>query len=699
MMCEASPDQNMDELNHQSVTSTVADEVIALRESISESENCSGAKLVITIDDGSDDVTSAKLVITIDGSDDDDGNNHKTTITTDDPCSDTTTTSRSGDDPLLLKTAITSSSRDEETGSIITSDVDGSKCNSMAPMIGYATSSTTSVDERNNHDGELQEGINEADSLPITPPPTVKSTSAMETETILTTITAPSSSSEEKDSKQNIELQNSPTVERPNAAATYMKEKVLEDNGKLNDRLKKRWEERKQERRAEATKQGVQTPTSSPGKKHSSPRHQQRSKFESTIGSSNSDILSKYKSGSSSPEIYPDVVSFGLEDEEGVTANSSPTRTMPSYRKCLSDFGPHSYSSPPRRIGILQADGIVYDDALLLRLARQSRPGQHRRRTSATIKGDDVVDPMTGEDLPVFQTNEVKIHVYDLLTQDCAVEMPFLNCNFPLGRCFKAVNDGCNYLGTGAYHVGVEVNGVEYAYGGNNIPGMSGIFTCIPKESPGYELRDTIELGKVHTTKKIWIRIPKVTALSPLSQRVSAAFAKLTEESDTERENAYEASQNAYTYREIETFAEGHTVVHDMAKEYLGSDYDLLRKNCCTFAHDACLRLGVDEEDIPSWFRNAALVGAQAEDTLVNVDNTVKNVFKCNEESVPLEAEDCSAGFEVIAKMDDLGGSTLTSLKIIESSPEHRLRKTLCVGIPIGHIDPEIAMRETASWT
>ena len=135
------------------------------------------------------------------------------------------------------------------------------------------------------------------------------------------------------------------------------------------------------------------------------------------------------------------------------------------------------------------------------------------------------------------------------------------------------------------------------------------------------------------------------------------------------------------------------------AKEYLGCEYDLLRKNCCTFAHDACLRLGVDEEDIPSWFRNAALVGAQAEDTLVNVDNTVKNVFKCNEESVCLEAEDCSAGFEVIAKMDDLGGSTLTSLKIIESSPEHRLRKTLCVGIPIGQIDPEIAMRETASWT
>ena len=659
----------MDELNHQNVSSTIADEVIASRESALDEES------------GSDE---AKLATVIDhGTTDDD--NYKTS-TTDDPDSDTTSTTHSGDDPLPLKTAITTSLRDEESGSLITSDVhvDGSKCNSTAPLIDYATSSNISVDGGDNNDGELQEVLNETDSLFISPPTTVKSTLVQETEDNMLTITCPSLSPEEEkdDAKQNIEMQHNPTtVVSPNAAA-YMKEKIIEDNGQLNERLKKRWEERKQEKFATATKLDVPTPTSSP-RNNSTPRHQQ-----STIELSNADILEKFRSTSKSPEIYPNDVSFGVDDEEDIAANSSPTRTKPAYRKCFSDFGPNTYSSPTRRIGILKADGVVYDDAMLLRLARESHPGRHRRRPSLTN-----VDSMTGEELPVFQTNEVKIHVYDLLTKDCLFEMPYLNCNFPLGRCFKAVNDGANYLGTGVYHVGVEVNGVEFAYGGNNMQGMSGIFTCAPKASPGYDYRETIDLGKLHTMKKTWIRIPKATSLSPLSQRVSAALVKLTEEDDAENNTSSAASQNAYTYREIQTFADGHAVIHEMAREYMGVDYDLLRKNCCTFAHDACLRLGVSEEDIPSWFRNAALVGAQAEDTMTNVDNTVKNVFKCSEEALPMETEACSAGFEVIAKTD--GSSTLTSLKVVETSPGHYFTNTKCAG---EQIDPEIAMRETASW-
>ncbi len=664
MMCEASTDLNMDELNHQRVNAAIADQVqvTPLSESVSVIESSN---------DGA----------TVGASNDD---NCKTLNTV--ACSDTISTSRPSDDLLQLNTEKISSSREEETGSMITSDVGGGKCNSTAPLIGYATESTNSFDEEHFGGGVFHEELNEADS-PLRPSPsTVKSATVLETGDITTNTGPSSSSSEEKDVKQNIELQNkvaaTATVERPNVA-TYMKQKVLQDDGELNERLKKRWGKLKQEIRAE----------------NSLPRHQQSSKLGTTIAdSSNSDILPKYRSGSSSPERYPDDVSFGLEDEDGavVTTYSSPIRTkQASYRKCLSDFGPNTYSSPRRRIGILQADGIVYDDALLIRLARQSRPEQHRRKGSATSKGD-TVDPITGEEFPVLQTNEVKIHVYDLLTEDCMVEMPYLNCNFPMGRCFKAVNDGFNYIGTGAYHVGVEVNGVEYAYGGNNIQGMSGIFTCVPKESPGYDYRDTIDLGKLHTTKRTWVRIPEATNLSPLSQRMSRALTKLTGLSGDEK-RVSEASQNAYTYREIKTFADGHTIIHQMTSDYLGVDYDLLRKNCCTFAHDACLRLGVNEEDIPSWFRNAALAGAQAEDTLINADNTVKNAFRCREDS--LEAEDCSAGFEVIAKMERIDGSnTLKSLQVVESTPEHRLRNTLLSGIPIEEIDPEIAMRETASW-
>jgi hypothetical protein len=54
-----------------------------------------------------------------------------------------------------------------------------------------------------------------------------------------------------------------------------------------------------------------------------------------------------------------------------------------------------------------------------------------------------------------------------------------------------------------------------------------------------------------------------------------------------------------------------------MALEYMGSDYDILRKNCCTFARDACLRLGVPEDDIPTWFGNLAKSGALTQDAVL----------------------------------------------------------------------------------
>ena len=40
--------------------------------------------------------------------------------------------------------------------------------------------------------------------------------------------------------------------------------------------------------------------------------------------------------------------------------------------------------------------------------------------------------------------------MYDLLPKDALVVMPYFNCNFPIGQCFKVVNDGCHMLGTGA---------------------------------------------------------------------------------------------------------------------------------------------------------------------------------------------------------------------------------------------------------
>jgi hypothetical protein len=70
------------------------------------------------------------------------------------------------------------------------------------------------------------------------------------------------------------------------------------------------------------------------------------------------------------------------------------------------------------------------------------------------------------------KSNRVRLHVYDLVSRETQLDL--WGYHFPLGQCFNAVNSSLHNLGTGAYHVGVEVNGVEYAYGSNSTMGLTG---------------------------------------------------------------------------------------------------------------------------------------------------------------------------------------------------------------------------------
>lgn len=441
-------------------------------------------------------------------------------------------------------------------------------------------------------------------------------------------------------------------------------------------------------------------------------RSKSRTKSESNDGT-NSDILSKYSASSeidiNHRTIYPDTVSFG-DDGDNIQPDDALTKlrfdtskVAPSriYRKAVSEV---CVSSPPmstrsklsRRqrhshhhgIGILQSDGIVYDDPLLLRLARQARVGRGRGLDAPSTPNTRATDDATATGgQGSRRTNHVKIHVYDLLAKDSLVEVPYLGCNFPVGQCFRAVNNGCHVLGTGAYHVGVEINGVEYAFGANNITGMSGIFTCVPKESPGYEYRETLDFGTYHTTKRTWIRIPN-NGTGASFNKLSGAFSDLAKSNEKNANSAGGASssKNMYTFRDIDHFADGHAIVHSMAREYMGTDYDLLRKNCCTFSRDVCIRLGVKEDEIPRWFHNAAEAGADAEDAIANAENSVRKLVDCS--TGANDNDDClNHGFEVI--MDDK-----CVLRVVEAPAMRapRLRR------PLSDSDLCDSVHETASW-
>jgi hypothetical protein len=191
--------------------------------------------------------------------------------------------------------------------------------------------------------------------------------------------------------------------------------------------------------------------------------------------------------------------------------------------------------------------------------------------------------------LEVRQRSRIKLNVYDLIADDTKLDL--WGCHFPLGQVFNAVNSSLHSIGTGAYHVGLEINGIEYAYGANKTKGLTGIYTCMPKCSPSYQFRTTIDFGNRLVRRR-----------------------KMNNAGNQKGE-----------------VVDGRQIVRQMATEYLGTDYDLLRKNCCTFAHDGCIRLGISEEEIPSWFHNLAAVGAVTQDATNSTLAPITQLFSSNE--------------------------------------------------------------------
>ncbi|XP_073010436.1 deSI-like protein At4g17486 [Typha latifolia] len=115
------------------------------------------------------------------------------------------------------------------------------------------------------------------------------------------------------------------------------------------------------------------------------------------------------------------------------------------------------------------------------------------------------------------------------------------------------INGYAYWLGLGVYHSGVQVHGVEYAYGAHELP-TTGIFEAEPRMCPGFAFRKSILIG--------------FTDLGP---------------------------------REVRALME------ELAVEYTGNTYNLISKNCNHFCNVACLRL--TSKPIPNWVNRLAKIG------------------------------------------------------------------------------------------
>ncbi|CAE7193629.1 unnamed protein product [Symbiodinium pilosum] len=123
-----------------------------------------------------------------------------------------------------------------------------------------------------------------------------------------------------------------------------------------------------------------------------------------------------------------------------------------------------------------------------------------------------------------------------------------------------AVNEYLEAIGTGAFHAGVEVNGVEYSYG--YAPDRTGVFTCAPKGCKAHVYKDSLDMG---------------------------ATSKSASEIDE--------------------------IIEEMKEDWPGFEYDLLRRNCCLFSKALVDKLGVGP--VPTWVTNLAAAGATLHDGIL----------------------------------------------------------------------------------
>mmetsp|Transcript_3696 Transcript_3696/g.11634 ORF Transcript_3696/g.11634 Transcript_3696/m.11634 type:complete len:231 (-) Transcript_3696:147-839(-) len=117
----------------------------------------------------------------------------------------------------------------------------------------------------------------------------------------------------------------------------------------------------------------------------------------------------------------------------------------------------------------------------------------------------------------------------------------------------KNVNTLLRAVGTGAFHTGVEVYGKEWSFGFTN-DGSSGIFSCPPRCCRTHAYREAVPMG-----------------------------------------------ETLMSQGEVEE------LLIQLAMDWRGGHYDVLRRNCTHFSEEFCGKLGVGP--VPAWVSNIALAG------------------------------------------------------------------------------------------
>nr|XP_017224746.1 PREDICTED: deSI-like protein At4g17486 isoform X2 [Daucus carota subsp. sativus] len=117
-----------------------------------------------------------------------------------------------------------------------------------------------------------------------------------------------------------------------------------------------------------------------------------------------------------------------------------------------------------------------------------------------------------------------------------------------------AINGYVYWAGLGIFHSGLEVDGVEYAFGAHDLA-ASGVFEIEPRQCPGFKFRKSIYMGSTY--------------------------------------------MDPFQVREF---------VEQQSAHYYGNSYHLVVKNCNHFCEDICYQLTGNR--IPKWVNRLANIGS-----------------------------------------------------------------------------------------
>ncbi|DBA93725.1 TPA: hypothetical protein ACH3X3_013792 [Trebouxia sp. C0006] len=140
-------------------------------------------------------------------------------------------------------------------------------------------------------------------------------------------------------------------------------------------------------------------------------------------------------------------------------------------------------------------------------------------------------------------------------------------------------NSWTYWCGVGIFHSGLEVYGVEYAYGGHEYD-VSGVFATNPKDAPGpgeSPLLNELQLQAGASCTPAWLNVLHFAVLF--------------------RENVLVGHTQMSPQRVQQA-------VQEMGEQYKGNAYHLLQRNCNHFSNDLCVKL--TGQPAPLWINRLA---------------------------------------------------------------------------------------------